>query len=160
MEPSSTGSSCIGRDRHFSPRHSEEIKDPEIVHIGDSLSTVNHQVWIEQLGSMIGTGPRSSLVAFRIDLHPLLGLPIEDVDCIESLFVCSTPSEEDESIVVFIIVHGAVGSMRGDISGRGDLVPLHGDSVEAPDVVHIVGVCISTEENDLVLEYGTGMAPT
>lgn len=140
MEPSSAGANSIAGDRYFRPGHREKVVDPQIVHICDSLSSVNDQVGVEQLRGMIGSGPRSRLIALGIDLDPLLGLPVEDVDGVKPLLVGPTSSEKDEPVVVLIVVHGAVRTMRGDVSGCGDFVPLHGDGVEGPEIIHVIGI--------------------
>ena len=91
---------------------------------------------------MVGPCPERRFVGFRANFNPFLGLPVEDADGVEPLLVGPSPSEEDQLIVVLIVVHGAVGPMRGDVPGCGHLVPLHGDGVEGPEVVHVVGVYV------------------
>lgn len=140
MESSCTGLGCTFSDRNLSPTHSEKVVDPKIIKIAYSLSSINYQIGIEQFCSMVGPLPRCSLVRFRIDLNPLLRVPIQNVDSIKSLFVCSAPSKNYHSIILFIVVHCAVGSVWGDISFGFDFSPLHGNSVEGPDVVHITWI--------------------
>jgi hypothetical protein len=161
MKPSGAGARRACNDRNFSPTHGEEIIDPQIVKIADALASKHHQVGIEEFSRMVGPGPRSSLVTFRIDLDPLPGLEVEHVDGVESLSVSSPSSEEDEPIVNFIVVHGAIGAMRGDIPSGGHLVPFHRDGVETPEIVHVVricidegGTCIAAEVVDLILNDG------
>ena len=91
---------------------------------------------------MVGSCPECRFVGFRANLNPFFGLPIEKADGIEPLLVGPSPSEEDQLIVVFVVVHGAIGAVGGDVAGGGDFVPLHGDGVEGPEVVHVVGVYV------------------
>ena len=81
---------------------------------------------------MVGPSPRCLLVSLGAYFHPFFGLPVKKTDCIESLLVGSTSSEKDESIVVFIEVHGAVRPERGYISCCLYFIPFHGDGVEGP----------------------------
>lgn len=86
---------------------------------------------------MVGTCPRSRLVIFGIYLDPFFGFPVEDVKGVKSLFVGSSSSEDDQSVVMLIVVHGAIRPLRGDISSGVDLIPFHGDNIETPDVIHV-----------------------
>ena len=86
---------------------------------------------------MVGTSPRSRFIGFWMNFNPFLSLPVEYVKCVESLFVGSTASEDDEAVVMLVIVHGAIGPLRGDVSSCGYLIPLHSNDVEAPDIVHV-----------------------
>jgi hypothetical protein len=75
---------------------------------------------------MVGPFPRSSLVFLGVDLNPLLGAPIENIDGVESLFVGSSSSEDDDLVVQGIVVHGAVGAVGGLVAGGLDFLPLEG----------------------------------
>ena len=91
---------------------------------------------------MIGPGPRRGLVSFGTNLDPLLSFPVKQTDGIEPLLVGPPSPEQDQSIVVLIVVHGAIGPQRGHIPGGLHLIPLHGDGVEAPEVIHVAGVYV------------------
>ena len=110
VESSSTRTLHFWRDGNLSPSHAEEIEDPEVIQVTDSLSSINHQVWIEQFGSMVSPGPRCRLISFRTDLNPFLSFPVKQADGIESLLVWPSSSKQDQSIVVLIVVHGAIGT--------------------------------------------------
>ena len=140
MESSSTRTLPFLRD--LSPSHGEEIEDPKVIQVTDSFSPINHQVRIEQLSCMISSGPRCRLVRFGTDLNPLLSFPIKQADGIESLFVGTSSSKQDQSIVVLIVVHGAIRTQRGYISGCLHFIPFHGDGIEAPKIVHVARVYV------------------
>ena len=142
MESSSTRTLHFWWYRNFSPSHAEEVEDPEVIQVTDPLSSIDHQVWIEQLCGVIGSGPGCGFVSFGTNLDPLFGLPVEQADCVEPLLVGASSAEEDQSIVVLIVVHGAVGAQRWDVAGGLHFIPLHGDGVEAPEVVHVAGVYV------------------
>ena len=91
---------------------------------------------------MICPFPGCRLVGLRLNLDPLLGLPIEYADGIEPLLVRSASAKDDDSIIISIVAHGAVGAMGGDIACGVYFLPLHGDGVEGPQVVHVVGVWV------------------
>lgn len=86
---------------------------------------------------MVGTCPRSRFVIFGIYLYPFFGFPVEDVKGIKSLFVGSASSEYDQSVVMLIVVHGAIRPLRRNISSGVNLIPFHGDDIETPDVIHV-----------------------
>lgn len=119
-------------DYHFLPSHRDEIEDPEIIEVCDSFPSEDNKVGIEELSSVISPFPRSRLIGFRVYLHPLLGLPIKYIYGIEPLLIRSSASEDNDSIIISIIAHGAIGAMRGDIASRVYLFPLHSDCVECP----------------------------
>lgn len=48
------------------------------------------------------------LNTFRLDFDPLFRHPVEYVDCVKPLFVGTTPTKNDDAIVLRIITHGAV----------------------------------------------------
>lgn len=70
------------------------------------------------------------LDTFRFDFDPLFGHPIENVDCIESLFVGTASAENDYTIILRVVAHGAVGALGGDVAGGLDFTPLHSGGVE------------------------------
>ena len=88
---------------------------------------------------MVGPGPGSSFVAFGLDLYPLLGFPVENVDGVKPFLIGSATPEDDHSIVLGVVAHSAVRSLGGNISGCLDFCPLHGGGVERPDIVHVYG---------------------
>lgn len=57
---------------------------------------------------MVSTSPRSRFITLRAYFDPLLGLPVKETDAVESLLVGPSPSEENEPIIVFIVMHGAI----------------------------------------------------
>lgn len=91
---------------------------------------------------MVSSLPRSRLVFFGIDLDPLFGVPIEDIDGIEALLVGSSSSEDDDVIVLRVIVHGAIGSLGRFISSSMYFFPLHSYRVVGPKVIHVVRIYI------------------
>ena len=78
---------------------------------------------------MIGSFPWCCLVFFRVDLDPILGVPIKHIDGVESLFVGSSSSEDDDLVADRIIIHRAIRAMGGSISGGLNLLPFHGERV-------------------------------
>ena len=81
---------------------------------------------------MICPLPRRRLIRFGLYLNPLLRLPIEYIDGIEPLLIRSPSTKENDSIINFIVAHGAVGAMGGYIACGLYLFPFHGDGVEGP----------------------------
>ena len=69
-------------------------------------------------------------------------MPIKNINAIKSFFVGSSSPENDDPVIMSVVVHGAVGPVRGRVSSRMHLLPLHGDGVEGPDVVHVIGVYV------------------
>ena len=94
---------------------------------------------------MVCPFPRGRLIFFRIDLDPLFGVPIEDIDGIKALLVGSSPSEDDDMIVLRIIVHGAIGSLGRFISSSMYFFPLHSYRVVGPKVIHVVRIYIQID---------------
>lgn len=89
---------------------------------------------------MISTGPGCGLIRLRTVLSPFFIFPVENVDSVISEFICTSSSEDNKPIVITIIMHGAIRAMGRDVSGGLYFVPLHGDGVEGPDVIHIGGI--------------------
>lgn len=57
---------------------------------------------------MVGAFPGRGLVFFWDDLSPDFGFPVEDADCIETLFVGASSSEDDDLVGRWVVVDGAV----------------------------------------------------
>ena len=91
---------------------------------------------------MICSLPRNWFIGFRHDLIPLFSSPIKDINTIKPLFVSSSTTKDDDSIIMLIITHGTVWSMRWNIASSVYLSPFHGDSIEGPNIVHIIGIYI------------------
>jgi hypothetical protein len=53
-----------------------------------------------ELCSVIGAFPGSWLSGFGHDLHPLFGVPIEHIECVESALVRS-PAPEDNNTLIY-----------------------------------------------------------
>lgn len=70
-------------------------------------------------------------------------MPVEDVDSVKTLLVCSASSKDYETIIFFVVVHRAVGAVRRNVAFGLNLSPFHCDSVEGPKVVHVVGIYMS-----------------
>ena len=60
-----------------------------------------------------------------MNLDPLLGNPIEDVDGIEALLIWASPSKNNDPVIFRIIAHSAIRTLGRDVSTRLDLCPLH-----------------------------------
>ena len=71
---------------------------------------------------------------------PYFSFPIEDADGVESLFVGSSPSEDDDFVGCCVVVHGAIGSMRGLLSGGDDFFPGFIGGMVGPEIIHVIGV--------------------
>lgn len=115
---------------------------------------------------MVGTFPRRRFVGFWHDFHPLLGVPVEHVEGIEPALIRASSSEDDDALVDCVVAHGAIGAIRGYVSRCGYLPPFHGDGIEAPNVVHVVGVwvnsestCVSAEKDNLVVDDAAAVSP-
>jgi hypothetical protein len=84
--------------------------------------------------------PRCRLVFFGSDLSPNFGLPIQDVDGVESLLVGPSASEYYDLLVVRVVVHGAVGAVRRSVACGGYFFPFLIECVISPNVIHVIGV--------------------
>lgn len=91
---------------------------------------------------MVCALPRSSLVISWVYFNPLFRLPVQNIQSVESPFVRPSPSEHNDSIVLFVVVHGAVGAVRRYVAFGLDFRPLHSDCVEGPNVIHVAGVWV------------------
>lgn len=132
MEPPCAWSDSLLLKLDLGPSEGLEVENPEIIEIRDSLSSENGEVGKLEFCNMVGPFPGRCLVFFRVDLDPLLGAPIKHVDGVEPLFVGPSASEDDDLVADGVVVHGAVGAMRGSISRGLNLLPLHGDRVIRP----------------------------
>lgn len=124
-------------ERNFSPTEGEEVEDPKIVEIADTLTPEHHKIRVKKLSSVIGPIPRSILIRFRQDFHPLFGGPIEDIDTVVPLLIGAASSEHDDAIIPLIITHRAIGALRGHVSSCRNFLPFHGDGVEGPQIIHV-----------------------
>lgn len=140
MEASGWRSNCIFFNGNFLPSETDEIEDPQIIQISDPLAPEDNEVGIEEFSCMICSFPRCWFIRLGVYFHPLFGLPVEDADGIKSFLVGSSPSKDNDPIIISIVAHGAVGTMWGDIACGVYLSPFHCDGIESPKVVHIVGV--------------------
>ena len=77
---------------------------------------------------------------FGNDFLPFFGLPIQCVDGVELPLVGSAPTKHNQSITLWIVTHGAIGSVLGYLSPGFHLLPLFNLGVVAPDVILIDGV--------------------
>lgn len=80
------------------------------------------------------------MLTCELNLGPLLGFPVEQVDLVEPLFVFASSSEEHESVIDMIIVECAVGAMRWHLASSFDFPPFHLVRIENPQVVHVNGI--------------------
>ena len=91
---------------------------------------------------MICSFPRDWLINLVCYLEPLFGTPIKDINAVKPFFIGPSSPENDHSVIMPIVVHRTVGPMGGRISSGLYLLPFHGDGVEGPDIVHVVGVYV------------------
>ena len=140
VESTSTGSNCILIDNDLSPPFALEVENPEIVQISQPFATKNHHVRVCQLSNVIGAFPRGSFVLLGNYLSPYFGFPVEDTDSIESLFIGSSSTEDDDLVSGRVIVDGAVRTKRRSLSSGDDLLPGLLSGMISPEVVHVVGV--------------------
>jgi hypothetical protein len=94
---------------------------------------------------MISSFPRSRLILLGIDLYPFFGIPVENIDGIEALFVGSSSSEDDNLIVLRIIVHGAIRALGWFISSGMNFLPLHSYRIVSPQIIHVIRIYIKLE---------------
>ena len=77
---------------------------------------------------------------FGRDFEPFLSRPVEDVDGVEAFLVGASAAKHDNSIVLAIVVHRAIGSAGRHVAGGFDFSPGHAYGIVGPDVVHVVGI--------------------
>ncbi len=138
MESSRAGLGLVLRDANFNPAQSDEAERPQVVEVGDSLSPMHYEVRVKKFGGVVCPFPRSCLVLFRLDFNPLFSSPVQNIDGIESLFIRSPAPKDHNPIILFIVVHGAIGPVGGHIALGLDFCPLHCDCIERPDIIHVV----------------------
>lgn len=78
----------------------------------------------------------------------------------ESFFVWSSSTVKDDFVICLVVTHGAVGSMRRDVSSSLDLSPIHGESVEGPKVVHVSRVSIAAKIQNSLIDEAATVAPS
>lgn len=108
---------------------------------------------------MVGPLPRGYFILFWIDFHPFFTLPIQNADGVETLFIGTSSSEDDNLVVFFIVIHRTVGSLGGNIACGFDLSPFHCYGIEGPKVVHVVGVGITSEKDDVFSDDAAAVSP-
>ena len=106
-------------------------------------------------------------ITFGMNFDPLFGHPVEYINCIEPLFVGASTTKNDYSIILWIIAHGAVWSLRGDITCSLYLSPFHSGSIEGPNIIHIdrflimnICTCIAPEKHNFIANNTTTMPPS
>ena len=142
VKPPGTWLRIFRIDLNLVPTFGDEVKDPEIVHIGESLSSEDYEIGVIEFCDMVGPFPGCGLVLLGGDLSPDFGLPIEDTDGVESLFVGSSSSEDYHLIMCRVVVESAVGAMCGFLAGGVDFLPGLEGGVVGPEIVHVVGVWV------------------
>ena len=108
VKPSRTWAHRILVEFDLSPTYSLEVEYPKVIEVCHALSTKDGEIGVLEFCGMVGAFPGCRLILFGIDLDPLLGGPVEDVDGIKSLFVGSSSSEEDELMIGGIIAESCV----------------------------------------------------
>lgn len=126
--------------RDFGPAEGEEVEDPKIVEVANTLPSEHYKIRIIKLSSVIGPFPRSILIRFGQDFHPFLGGPIQDIDTVVPFLIGTASSEDDDAIIALIVAHRAIGPLRGHVSSCGDFLPFHGDGIEGPEIIHVGGI--------------------
>ena len=173
MESSCAGSWTVFINWNFSPAEGQEIENPQIVHISHSFSSVDNEIRVGELCCMVGSFPRGWFVlwvkrknTFGVNFDPLFGDPVEHVNCIESLLIGSSASKNDNSIIFRVIAHGAIRSLRWNVSSCFDFGPFHGGGVERPHIIHVYWFWIkefltgiSSEEYNFVADHTAAVAP-
>ena len=91
---------------------------------------------------MISPFPRSRLICFRGYLYPFFTFPIKYADRIVPNLIGSSPSKQNDSMILLIVIHRAVWPMRRYVSSGLDFLPFHGYCIEAPKIVHVVRIYI------------------
>lgn len=109
---------------------------------------------------MISSFPWGDLIFFGSNFYPIFSVPVQNIDWVKSLFISSSTSKDNNLIVFFIIVHGTIGSLNGDISKSLYLSPLHSYWIEGPKVVHVGWISISTKEYNFFSDYATTVSPS
>lgn len=97
MEPSCTGLGLVLGNLHFLPAESEEVEQPQIIEIGDSLTPKHDQIGEAKLSRVIGPFPRSWFVLPWLNFKPFLGLPVEDAERVEPLLAGASAAKDDDS---------------------------------------------------------------
>jgi len=140
VKPSRTWAHRILVEFDLSPTYSLEVEYPKVIEVCHALSTKDGEIGVLEFCGMVGAFPGCRLILFGIDLDPLLGGPVEDVDGIKSLFVGSSSSEYYDLVAMRVVVHGAVGAVGGFVAGGLHFFPAEGVGVVGPEVIHVVGI--------------------
>lgn len=72
-----------------------------------------------------------------MDLNPLFSHPVKDIYCIKSFFIRPSSTKNNNSIILWIITHGAIWPLWWNISSSFYLSPLHCCGIERPNIIHI-----------------------
>lgn len=91
---------------------------------------------------MVCSFPRRFFVLEGHVFSPFLGLPVETTNRIETFFIGSPSSYENQRVVFLVVVEGAIRPLRGDDSCGFLFFPEHGGGVEGPEIVHVVGIWV------------------
>lgn len=108
MESSGARFWAAGLNSDFLPGEGFEVEGPNIVHVGHTLTTENDEVRIKEFSSMVGSFPGGLFVLLWNDLSPLLGVPIEQMNGIESFFIWGAAAVKNDSVIFLIVGDGAV----------------------------------------------------
>lgn len=85
-----------------------EVEKPDIIEVCKILSSKDDEVFANDLRNVICSLPRPYLIIDRFDGFPFFGSPIERVNRIEPFFALTSSSEENQSIIVFIVVESGI----------------------------------------------------
>lgn len=106
MESAGTWFGCVLISGKFDPAEGLEVERPEVIKIGDALSSEDDQIGVVQLSSVVSAFPRCSLIGLWHDLHPLFGIPVQHIQRVKPALVGSAASEYHNSTVDWVVAHG------------------------------------------------------
>lgn len=167
MKSSCCRFSLTQRYLNFMPFFSFQIKQPDVIKICEIFASKCYKILSNYFWNMICSFPRSNLISYRFNSRPLFGGAIERIEWIKALFSLSSPCKEYECIIMMIVVKGCVRSGFRNVACCRFIFPLKSEWTKGPEVIHVIWIyvivgitCITTENNQIVCDDTTTMAPS
>lgn len=156
MEATGRWASSVEWNFDFVPSFELEIEKPEVVEIGEILSSKNSEIVIDDFSHMICALPGFVFMIEGFKFGPLFGLPVEGINGVDTFFSLGSSSKENEAISFGIEIEGGIGPGFWDVSRGIVVLPFESQGAKSPEIVHVVvvydgkrGTCIAAEDDEI-----------